>query len=191
MKLGKKLAPENLIFHNMKNKKLVKKLVPENPPKTGNFGTQQAFLNLVRMMEMILNQQESWQCWRSCEKEWNLERKVVVEIWSEFCPLNLAEVAHLGLSSTLEKRQGKVIGEENHNLGEMKITMLMDVIRTHRNVCWMFGYRCLPDVWRCSQGNGGEMFAICFKTNVWRYLAMFADKCLLDIWRCSECLLDV
>ena len=28
----------------MKNKKLVKKLVPENPPKTGNFGTQQAFL---------------------------------------------------------------------------------------------------------------------------------------------------
>ena len=62
MKLGKKLVPENLIFHNMKNKKLVKKLVPENPPKTGNFGTQQAFLNLVRMMEMILNQQESWQC---------------------------------------------------------------------------------------------------------------------------------
>ena len=61
MKLGKKLVPENLIFHNMKNKKLVKKLAPENPPKTGNFGTQQAFLNLVRMMEMILNQQESWQ----------------------------------------------------------------------------------------------------------------------------------
>ena len=55
-------AKRNLIFHKMKNIKLGKKRAPENSPKAGNFGTQQAFLNLVRMMEIILNQQESWQC---------------------------------------------------------------------------------------------------------------------------------
>ena len=45
------IGEENLIF--------IMNCCKRSLQKTGNFDTQQAFLNLVRMMEMILNQQES------------------------------------------------------------------------------------------------------------------------------------
>ena len=185
MKLGKKPAPENPHISQYEKCEIGEKLAPkkvtvrknrrrdfllwlELPPCNFCLGlNEEVSWNLVRMTEMILNQQESWQRWRSWGKEWNLERKVVVwnlvrilssqSCWS--CTpgslLNFGEKAGQG------DRWGKSQSwwNENHN----------------DNGCDSHTKKCLLDVWIQMFARRLKMFTGKWRGNVCH---MFQDKCL-------------